>query len=142
MFEQRKDSLLLEGQAVEENLTKLHHESQPFPDKLATFLELAGDAWLSHELAFPEEKREMVKIATSNLLIKGKKVEIEPSFPFQDVANRLKIDDGAPHRALPRTWDRLLNILTTLNTNGQLPDLSSFSYFQDKHNRMEIMKKE
>jgi hypothetical protein len=30
----------------------------------------------------------------------------------------------APERAIPRTWDRLLDILTKLNVAGQLPDLS------------------
>jgi len=142
MFEQRKNSLLLEQKAAEENLTNLSQESQPFPDKLEKFLELAGNAWLSHEMAFPEEKREMVNIFTSNRVVKGKNVELKPSFPFQEVTNRFKNDDCGPERDVPRTWDRLLNILTTLNTNGQLPDLSSFSYFHDNDNRIEIVKKE
>jgi hypothetical protein len=30
---------------------------------------------------------------------------------------------GSQERAIPRTWDRLLNILTKLNAAGQLPDL-------------------
>ncbi len=32
-------------------------------------------------------------------------------------------------QAIPRTWDRILDTLTALNTQGLLPDLSSLSGF-------------
>jgi site-specific DNA recombinase len=123
MFEERKKSLLLEQKAVQENLTNLQRHGGQGPRRLEEFLELLGNASLSHELASPEEKREMVSILTSNRHVDGKSLDLRPSLPFQEIANRFKDSSCAPERAIPRTWDRLLTILTKLNTAGQLPEL-------------------
>jgi hypothetical protein len=32
-----------------------------------------------------------------------------------------------PERMIPRTWDKILDTLTALNTQGLLPDLSSLT---------------
>jgi len=125
MFEQRKNALLLEQKSGEENLADWKRNGDQGPERLEKFLELVGDAWLSHELASPEEKREMVKILTSNRQAEGKKLDLKPSLPFEDIANRFKNETCPPERAIPRTWDRLLDILTKLNAAGQLPDLPS-----------------
>ncbi|TAL02834.1 MAG: recombinase family protein [Verrucomicrobia bacterium] len=123
MFEERKKGLLLDQKTAEENLTRLSRDDQRGLDRLEKFLELAGNASLSHELASPEEKREMVEILTSNRQVTGKSVALKPSIPFQEIANRFENATCAPERAIPRTWDRLLTTLTKLNAAGQLPDL-------------------
>lgn len=124
MFEDRKRGLLLERKGVEDNLASLQRAGQAHPDKLEEFLELAGSVWLSHQAALPEEQREMVKILTSNREVAEKKVVLKPSLPFEEIANRPTFFDCAPHRDIPRTWDRILGILTSLNTRGELPDLT------------------
>lgn len=124
MFEERKRRLLLERKDAENNLADLQRTEQAHPDKLENFLELASDAWLSHEAALPEEQREMVKILTSNREVAGKKVTFKPSLPFAEIANRPIFDRCAPERDIPRTWDGILSILTSLNMQGQLPDLT------------------
>jgi hypothetical protein len=131
MFEQRKQSLLLDRKATEEHLADLNQEKKPFPDKAEKFLELANTALLSYQIASPEEKREMVRIVTSNRHVKGKNVELEPSIAFREISNRPKEVNGCPYRAEPRTFDQILENLTTLNTNGQLPDLSSLGRVRD-----------
>jgi len=123
MFEERKKSLLIDQKAVEDSLTNLQRNGSQGPNRLEKFLELVGSASLSHELASDEEKREMINILTSNRQVDGKKLVLEPSLPFQEVANRFKNATCAPERAIPRTWDRLLAILSKLNTAGQLPDM-------------------
>ena len=123
MFEERKKSLFLEQKTVEENLANLIRNGNRGPERLEKFLELAGNASLSHEMASPEEKREMVQILTSNRRVTEKKLDLKPSSPFQEIAYRFKNSTCDPERAIPRTWDRLLAILTSLNIADQLPEL-------------------
>ncbi len=133
MFEERKRSLLMEQKTVEGNLAALIRAGKQSPDQLEKFLELAGNAWLSHEKAFPEERREMIAILTSNRDVMGKKVTLKPSLPFEEIANRREIDDCGPRPDTPRTWDQILDTLASLNTQGQLPDLRSVFGCQDDH---------
>jgi len=124
MFEERKKVLLLEQKAAEEVLADLNRSNDQHPKRLEQFLELAGTAWLSYQLAFPEERREMVNIITSNRLVNAKSLGLEPSLAFRGIVNRFKNTDGAPKRTTPRTWDTILDELAALNTRGELPDLS------------------
>lgn len=132
MFEERKKGLLLDQKAIEENIASLSRDEQRGPNRLEKFLELAGNAPLSHELASDEEKREMVNILTSNRCVAGKNVELKPSIPFQEIATRFKNSSCAQERAVPRTWDRLLAILSKLNSAGQLPDLPAIFARRDQ----------
>jgi hypothetical protein len=113
-------------------LANLARDGNATPTKLENFLELAGNAGLSHALAFPEERREMVSIFTSNRLVDGKKINLKPSLPFHDIANRPQFNHCDPEQAIPRTWDKIFDTLTALNTQGLLPDLSSLSGFQHR----------
>jgi hypothetical protein len=90
---------------------ELRSEATSIPSRLAEFLELAGSAYLSYKLGVPEEKRDLLRIATSNRLVYGKNVDVVLSQPFCEVANRFKTSNGAPYRDIPRTWDRLIDKL-------------------------------
>jgi site-specific DNA recombinase len=125
MFEERKLGLLLQQKTVEENLGNLSRVNGSMPDMLEKFLELAGNAWLSHQMALPEEQREMIRIVTSNRQVRGKQLDLKPSLPFEEVANRFSYRDCGLERTVPRTCDRLLNKLTALIERGQLSDLSA-----------------
>jgi site-specific DNA recombinase len=135
LFEQRKTGLLGEQRTLEEQLAHLTRENGEGMDRLQKFLELAGSALLSYELAFPEEKREMVQILTSNRCVNGKNVELEPSLPFREIANRLKDDGCDPHRDRLRTLDPIIDSLAKLNAAGELPDLSRVFPVRDKDNK-------
>ena len=87
MFEERKMSLLIEKKEAEDTLAFLHRGGKS-PDGLEKFLELAGNAWLSHQIASPEEKREMVEICTSNRNVRQKQLELKPSLAFLDIVTR------------------------------------------------------
>ena|SRR5262245_35443196 len=56
----------------------------------------------------PEEKRDLLKIVTSNREVDGKNLLLKLSLPFLEVANRFQNTKGAPNRDIPRTWDQLL----------------------------------
>lgn len=98
----------MEQKEVEERLAELERTRQSIPDRLFEFLELAGSAYLQYEMGLAEQKRDLVKIITSNRRVDGKKLEFTVTFPFDEVANRFKNANGAPYRGIPRTFDRLL----------------------------------
>lgn len=123
VFEQRKTALLMDLKGLEENLANLNDRTKAGPDHLSEFLELAGNAWLSYTVGILEEKRDLLKIATSNREMNDKNVVIEPSVPFYEVANRFKLSNSGPKRDIPRIWDRLLDRLTQLAKQGLLPTL-------------------
>lgn len=131
-FNDRRESLLLDQKGIEEALASLTQDKGRSPDKMEKFLELAESAWLSYQSAFPEEKREMLKIVTSNLSVNGKELVIEPSFPFQVLINEEKNSDCAPHRGIPRTFDEKIQALAQLTRAGQLPDLKIVSDIQQR----------
>jgi len=110
IFEERKGALLMERKRVEEQLAA---PVEPVPVRLSKFLELAGDAYLLYKSAVPEEKRDFLKIVTSNRDVSEKNVDITLAAPFDQVANRNKISYGAPYRDVPRTLDALLKNLMT-----------------------------
>jgi DNA invertase Pin-like site-specific DNA recombinase len=138
VFDERRAQLVSEQKKVEEDLSNIDRSG----DSLEKILELASRASLTHRLAEPDEKREILKIVTSNRKVCGKKLELEPSFPFGEIANRFKNAHCDPYRDIPRTWDPILESLTQLNTLGQLPDLSSLLVSQSKNTRGEISLKE
>jgi hypothetical protein len=135
IFEGRKATLLLEQKDAEERLTLLEANTQSSTDRLAEFLELAGSAYFLYKLGLPEEKRDLLKIATSNRQVEGKRVDFTLSFPFLEVANRFKNTNGAPDRDIPRTWDSLLSQLAKHFTQNPAPQIASADYSALKHNK-------
>lgn len=129
MFEERKQALLMEEKSTEDNLTRLSHNIDQTSLRLEKFLEQAGTAWLTYLRGIPDEKRRILKIATSNRSVAVKNIELEPSLAFQLIVNRFKNADCDPQRDIPRTWDKILTDLSKLNVEDQLPDLSTVSGF-------------
>jgi hypothetical protein len=124
MFEARKKSLLIDQKATEANLANLARDGRTAPTKLDKFLELAGNAGLSHAIALPEERRDMIKIFTSNRFVNGKNVDFKPSLSFQEIVNRPNFDYCDAQQDIPRTWDKILDNLASLSIQDLLPDLS------------------
>lgn len=112
VFERRKTSLFMEQKDVEERLKASTEDSRSVADRLIEFLELAESAYYQYYLGSREEKRHLVEITTSNLLVDVKRVDISLLFPFDKLANRLKNANGGPYRDRPRTWDSLFTQIT------------------------------
>jgi len=124
MFDERKKSLLIDQKAAEVSMANLARDGRATPTKLEQFLELAGKAELSHAIALPEERRDMLKIFTSNRWVEGKNVDFKPSLPFQEIVNRPELTCCDQQQDIPRTWDRIFDTLAALNSQDLLPDLS------------------
>ena len=108
LFEERKTALLMERMDVQEKQKQLKDNTRSIPDQLAEFLELAGNAYFQYKMGLPEEKRDLLRIVTSNRLVDGKKLDFTLSLPFGEIENRSGNTNGAPYRTIPRTWDRLI----------------------------------
>lgn len=104
LFEERKTSLLLEEKSLEERRANLTAVTADIPARVAKFLELAGSAYVSYKTGVAEEKRDLIKITTSNRVVEGKNVRLELKTPFQIIANRQKPPSSALQRDRPRTY--------------------------------------
>jgi hypothetical protein len=80
-----------------------------------------------------EEKRDLLKIATSNRQVEGKRVDFTLSFPFLEVAKRFKNTNGAAYRDIPRTWDSLLSQLTNHFAQNPAPQIVLADDSASKH---------
>jgi len=130
MFEERKTTLLHDQKALEESLSAVTRADHGTPDRLQEYLELALNAWQSHQTGFPPERRALVRNLTSNLEVSGKNVDFKPSNWAMQIANRSKTSSCAPHRYrprtldIPRTWNRILKGLAEMNERGELPEMA------------------
>ncbi|MDQ3816152.1 MAG: recombinase family protein [Acidobacteriota bacterium] len=111
VFEQRKALLLMERKSLEEAYSG--NKLRSVPAQVEEFFELAGDAYLRYKLGEPEEKRVLLKIATSNRIICGKEVHITLSQPFAEVANRFQTSNSSPYRDELRTLSSMLEKVLT-----------------------------
>ena len=111
IVEDRQRSLLMERANVEEKLGDIKQDSRPLPDRLAEFLELAGTASNLYETAQPDERRDLLRIVTSNRSVESKTPILSLSPPFDVVAQRAQNAYGAPYRARPRTLETLVRKL-------------------------------
>ena len=108
LFEDRKAALLNERAAVNEQRAIVTSTLRSVPDALREFLELARRAKVLYQVGISEEKRDLLKLLTSNRVMRGKNVVVELSNPFADIANMRKTLHGAPRSDIPRTWEALL----------------------------------
>src|SRR5215813_901351 len=111
LFDQRNTVLLMERKELEEKLANAKENGKSILDRIAEMVELAGSAYFQYKTAPPEEKRDLLKILTSNREVNGKNVELRLAIPFCDIANRPKISNSAPYRDVGRTFDGLLQRL-------------------------------
>jgi hypothetical protein len=103
LYEDRKRQLLLDRVDREEQLTTLKATSTSGAEKVLEFVELAKTAQLRYEMGTPDEKRDLVKLVMSNLVVSGKCVSTRLSFPYSEVAKRPDFARGGPQRIIGRT---------------------------------------
>jgi site-specific DNA recombinase len=99
-FEQRKAALMKERRALLDAIETPEEGSEQA--SLLKKLELGKMAQQGFETRFVEEIRERVKSTTSNLVIRGKDLEITPLFPFGHLAQWRFCQDGPPCSPAPR----------------------------------------
>ena len=88
MLERRKAALLTEERKLQEKLSVKGSDEERILYAAREMVELATMAWLSYEMQTVEQKRELVRLITSNRIVRGKNVSVEPFYPFALLARR------------------------------------------------------
>jgi DNA invertase Pin-like site-specific DNA recombinase len=108
-FEQRKSALLVERRQMEERLSELKNQDGSIERKLRGLLELASSAYSAYRTAQTAEKRELVKIISSNRSLNARTLTFTASAPFDLIQKRFEISNGCHVRVAVRdVWERLL----------------------------------
>lgn len=110
-YEQRKTALLVERRGLEEQEHVLSDQDQSLSAKLSDLLELASGAYLLYRMSTAAEKRELIKLVSSNRTLEGKTLVFTPREPFQQIATRFEFSNGCAFRDVGRVWDQLLSTL-------------------------------
>lgn len=121
IYNQKNAELLLEEKTLQEKLAKLDPSGDRASQKLAAFLELATSAYLSYKIGKLDERRDLIKIMTSNFSAEGKTISIKLENPFQLIATRPVFKGGRPQRGTTRTFlpliKKLVKYFSTLDTS-------------------------
>ncbi|HZS45850.1 MAG TPA: recombinase family protein [Blastocatellia bacterium] len=104
----KKNELVEQETEIKERLKNINAGEQSALERVEHFVELVNNACLSYEWANPDEKREMIKIVTSNSTANGKTVLFKLNYTFQMVAERRDVPSGSPQRTAPRTVSALV----------------------------------
>jgi site-specific DNA recombinase len=99
----KKDQLLREQAEITERLVDLAENGDRSVVHLHTFLELLESAYLSFNSANDEEKREFVRMTTSNITIRDKSLVFKLNSPFLEVHERGEGGFGGPFSDTSRT---------------------------------------
>lgn len=111
---QKKNQIILEQKEINEKLQRIATNSNEIINQVEEFLELLNKAYLSYKIGEPEEKRHLVKITTSNFMVKQKLVFIKLKKEFQIIADRPRFPVGSPTLATSRTFKNLFRRLFIL----------------------------
>jgi site-specific DNA recombinase len=133
VYLEKKNRLIFDQQAAKEQLTSLDEIGQQAIRKVEQFLELANSAYLTYKMTIPEERRDFVKVISSNLIVTGKTVSIKLHFPFHVIANRETVPSGGAQRDVDRT---LLALLSQLREHFKENEL--YPKEEEKHEPVRI----
>ncbi|WP_430445276.1 recombinase family protein [Sphingorhabdus contaminans] len=118
-FNERKRGLLFEEEALRIEEANLRQRAATAAH-LRSIIELAKNLKRSHELADRSEKRRLVEMTTSNRVVRGKSVYIEPQNWLCDLRNVAGVTEGEPSRSRDRIFAATLAAIAEVphrNTN-------------------------
>lgn len=119
-FNSRKEAILLEQARLEERQQKAEAK-RVSPHRIQRFFELIENLAQTYILATPEEKRQIVQVATSNRQVSGKNVYLEPPDWLAQATRAIAVLAGPPDRTTSRSnlhlrehhMEKLLDIITS-----------------------------
>jgi DNA invertase Pin-like site-specific DNA recombinase len=107
----KKNMLVLEENAAKRLLENLDAGAEAVLRKVEEMVELVNSAYLSYKIASSDERREIVEIVTSNLVVEDKKLIVKLDKPFEMISEHRKLSNGSPYRDTGRTLLALLSQL-------------------------------
>ena len=90
---------------LKDEIASYSEENEDSFEKMKKFLELHSGLYPQYISGDPYQKREVLNMTTSNRIVDGKYVAIEPKEPFAGVAESMSLYTSAPSRGLPRTFE-------------------------------------
>ncbi len=108
---QRREAFLLEKKNWMDRRTALENGAASIPERLKKFLEFTNSLYFQYKTGTTTEKREILKIATSNRWVDARKIDFSLSLPFSLIANRADESNGGPYRDTGRTLKLLIEKL-------------------------------
>jgi hypothetical protein len=124
LFEEKKETLLVEMQGLRHKLSNLTNEKEAVLKKAEKFLELISSLKNSYLLAITEEKRKILKIVTSNLGMQGKKLMFTMLSPFYEIVNRTIFSSSPLECNRPRiSRSECANLATSVTEPVDSPEL-------------------
>ncbi|MBK8245378.1 MAG: recombinase family protein [Saprospiraceae bacterium] len=103
IYEERKEKIYIEKKGLQERKTNIDDNITKIFQKTKLFFELLKSLKNLYIIGNYEEKRKLLKIITSNLLVEGKKLMITVRNPFQDIALTHIVSSSGQDQANPRT---------------------------------------
>ena len=115
-FEQRKNALIIERQGIAREMEQVAHETGgAFIKTLSEYVALAERAYLLYENGNIEEKRELLRLITSQRLVNCKTPIFTMHPAFQELADRHKNTGGGTsceiHRRIGAVIERIMSIV-------------------------------
>jgi hypothetical protein len=96
--------------------------------EVAKILELAGSAYSLYKEGIVEEKRELLIYVTSNRVVARKTLCLSYQQPYASLADRVKVESGAPRRVRARTltalWNKLAEFVMTKDYDATFSERS------------------
>jgi len=102
-YQERRERLLVERRDLRDRMRRLEENPGEPYQRVRRALELSETALLSFEVAEDDEKREQVKIMSSNLTASPEGLSVELREPFVFFSEHYHVPDGAPCRGELRT---------------------------------------
>ncbi|MBO6540287.1 MAG: recombinase family protein [Rhizobiaceae bacterium] len=126
-FNRRKETLLLEQAELHEKMVEADRQAVS-PPQVKSFLERIKSLAEHYVFAPPNEKRQIVEIATSNRTVFGKNVHLEPSNWLRAAQDALTVLECAHSRDNSRRTGKLqaeqLRALVTAATSAEFEQIS------------------
>ncbi|MBL7789369.1 MAG: recombinase family protein [Chitinophagales bacterium] len=87
-YQKERNNILTEIQLLDEQEVNISAQSGTYHEEVLKILEQAKTPYYIYENAIIEDKREMLKYITSNLVLEGKKLVFTMVSPFLELSNR------------------------------------------------------
>ncbi|HEX8846707.1 MAG TPA: hypothetical protein VF791_18825, partial [Pyrinomonadaceae bacterium] len=107
----KKNALVMEENTTKHLLENLDESAHAAISRVEEIVELVNNAYLSYKLASSDERREIVEIITSNLIVKDKRLVIKLKTPFEMISKHRELSCGRPQRDMGRTLLALISQL-------------------------------
>ena len=107
--------------------------------RMDAFLELVNSAYLSYEIGKAAEKRDLVKMMTSNFLAEEKSVLVKLETPFELMAERPAFTSGGAQREAARTFRHLFIKIFTYFKNVDIAKIND-SFLENINPKKELGK--